>query len=76
MFSRLKLGNLLAKYITADQDSRIRAAAEFVSKPDQELESDTRHLGEDQRKCIKRKPVVLDMMSSSTKSFPENYSQE
>ena len=76
-FLDLKLDNFEPKYITTDPDSSAyRAAtelhAENIFKTDPECQIDTRHLGENQRKYIRRRPAVLEMMPGLTKSYREN----
>ena len=70
-FVDLKLDNFEPKYITTDPDSSAyRAAtelqAENIFKTDPECQIDTRHLGENQRKYIRRRPAVLEMMPGLT----------
>ena len=73
----LKTDNLEPKFITTDPDSSAYKAAidlytEKKSETYPEFQIDTRHLGENQRKYIKRRPLVLNMMPGLTKSYRES----
>ena len=75
-FLDLKSDHLEPKYVTTDPDSSAyRAATELytkkVTKTVPQYQIDTRHLGENQRRYIKRKPAVLKMMLELTKSYRE-----
>ena len=72
----LKTDHLEPKYITTDPDSSAyRAAIDLhTDKKNEtypEFQIDTRHVGENQRKYIKRRPLVLNMMPGLTKCYRE-----
>ena len=75
-FLDLKSDHLEPKYVTTDPgSSAYRAAtelyAEKVTKTFPQYQIKTRHLGEIQRRYIKRKSAVLKMMLGLTKSYRE-----
>ena len=75
-FLALKSDLLEPKFITTDPDSSAyRAATELftnkVIKTVPQYQIDTRHLGENQRKYIRRQAAVLKMMPGLTKSYRE-----
>ena len=75
-FLDLKSDHLEPKFITTDPDSSAyRAATElFTNKVIEtvpQYQIDTRHLGENQRKYIRRQAAVLKMMPGLTKSYRE-----
>ncbi|MCU7801218.1 MAG: hypothetical protein KZQ70_14055 [gamma proteobacterium symbiont of Lucinoma myriamae] len=75
-FLDLKSDSLEVKYLTTDPDSSAyRAALELktaqITKTTPEHQIDTRHLGENHRKYIKRKAAVLEIMPGLTKGYKQ-----
>ena len=71
-FLELKPDHLEPKYVTKDLNSNVHRAAtklytDKVTKTVPQYHIDTRHLGENQIRYIKRKPAVLKMMPQMAK---------